>query len=239
MSFWKSRKTIASGIALSLIIGGGALYGSAYAADDSGAAAQPPAQSQVKPDKKAGHGEHKGGQRMDFVQRAADVLGMKADELRTELKAGKSISDVAQAKGVSADTVVSKLSEQANAKLDEAVKSGKLTADQAANAKTKMAERIKMAVEQKGLPKFEGRGHGHKGKGSFMHGVPLEKAAAIVGLSKEELKKELDTGKSLAEVAQAHGVSRDQLIAKLKDGLTPTLEKFVDGKREARKESVR
>ncbi|WJH36741.1 hypothetical protein N6H14_14010 [Paenibacillus sp. CC-CFT747] len=50
-----------------------------------------------------------------------------------------------------------------------------------------------------------------------------EQLAKALGISKADLTKELKTGKSLADIAKAKGMSEEQLIAKLKEELTPAL----------------
>jgi biotin operon repressor len=51
------------------------------------------------------------------------------------------------------------------------------------------------------------------------HQDPLEKLAATLGLSKDDLKTQLKSGKSLDDVATAQGVSHDDLIAAIKAGM--------------------
>lgn len=63
-----------------------------------------------------------------------------------------------------------------------------------------------------------------KGPGRFGHGGPLvgpirregrEAVAKLLGIPPQQLRTELQGGKSLAQVAQAHGVSRSALLAAL------------------------
>ena len=51
-------------------------------------------------------------------------------------------------------------------------------------------------------------------------------------MTKEELRRQLHAGKSLAEIAQAKGISKDKLVVSIKDQLTPSIEKWVDHKME-------
>ena len=48
---------------------------------------------------------------------------------------------------------------------------------------------------------------------------PMSAVAAKLGLSSDDLKSELSSGKSLAEVATAQGVSHDDLITAIKAGM--------------------
>ena len=69
---------------------------------------------------------------------AADTIGVKPAELRSDIKGGQSVADVASAKGVSVDTVVNAVVNDASAKIDQAVTNGKLTQAQADAAKAKL-----------------------------------------------------------------------------------------------------
>jgi len=237
----RSRNMIAAGIALTLALGGGA----AYAASESSSSPAPSAADQQT--NKAGKAEMKGKfaagksgkiaiHPKQQLSAAAAALGMDEEAVRTELKAGKSLADLAKEKGVAVDTVIAALAKDAEEKIDKQVEAGKLTAEQAATAKQKAAEQAKQAVEQTGFADFGGgRGHGFgpggkHGGGGLGINAPLDKIAEIVGLSVEDLQKELEADKSIADIALEKGISKDQLIAKLQELTKPALEKFVDHK---------
>jgi hypothetical protein len=71
-------------------------------------------------------GEGKGGPGMGRgrgagLEAAATALGITADELRTELQGGKSIADVATAKGVNVETVIDALVAEAKTRITDMV----------------------------------------------------------------------------------------------------------------------
>jgi uncharacterized protein YidB (DUF937 family) len=90
-----------------------------------------------------GHMAMRGAEAMDA---AAGVLGMTTDELITELKTGKSLADVAEAKGISVDDLKAKLLEQVHTQLDSLVAEGKLTQAQADSMYTCTESRIDAIV---------------------------------------------------------------------------------------------
>ncbi|MCK9860696.1 hypothetical protein [Paenibacillus sp. ATY16] len=97
------------------------------------------------------------GQNLDTV---ATALNMTEDELKTELQAGKTIADIAEAKGVSTDSVVNALETAINAQIDQAVTDGKLTADEAATKKENTPAQAQSIVNGEFQPKGDG---GHRG----------------------------------------------------------------------------
>ena len=74
---------------------------------------------------------------------AATAIGITVNQLRTELP-GKSLADVAKAHNADPSKVKAALVAQAQTRIDDAVKSGKATADQA----TKMKERAASMIDE-------------------------------------------------------------------------------------------
>ena len=133
---------------------------------------------------------------------AAGGIGSEEDE--------QAIIDAsAKQLGVEPQALEDALESALGARLDEAVKEGRLTEEQA----TELKERLKDGT----LPLFGGRGPGHHG-GFGLHGPELFAAAAAYhGVTEDELRTQLEAGKSLADVAEAEGKSVDGLEAALVD----------------------
>ncbi|HEY1295859.1 MAG TPA: hypothetical protein VGJ60_22510 [Chloroflexota bacterium] len=161
------------------------------------------------------------------LQAAATALGMTPQQLRTAL-VGKSLAQVAGAKTTD---VVNALTAAANKRIDEAQSNGRLTPDQANTAKTNAANRINQFVNQvmpqggPGTPGGQGRGPGGPGgpgRGPFGFGFGmvqqgLDIAAQKMGITPQQLRTELASGKSLAQVASSHGTTGADVAAALKD----------------------
>ena len=97
------------------------------------------------------------------------------------------------------------------ARIDAAVAAGKITKEQ--------ADAMKQRAKEGELPLLGGRGHGGFGRhhGGFGHvGKSLTATATYLGLTEAELRTQLASGKSLAEIAKAQGKSVEGLEAKLK-----------------------
>ena len=68
-----------------------------------------------------GHGGHRGGMRGEMLTAAADAIGITADELKTEIQAGKSIAEVAVENGKTAQDVIDALVATASADLTQRI----------------------------------------------------------------------------------------------------------------------
>ncbi|MBI5876893.1 MAG: hypothetical protein HZB53_04515 [Chloroflexi bacterium] len=73
---------------------------------------------------------------------AAKALNMTTPDLANALRSGKSVADLAKEKGVALDTVKKAIVDAETAQIDQAVKDGKLTADQATKLKDGLNQRI-------------------------------------------------------------------------------------------------
>ena len=71
-----------------------------------------------------------------------DLLGIDAATLRTELKAGSTLAEVATAQGASVDALVDAIVGQMQERVDAAVEAGKITADEAAEKLAVAEERV-------------------------------------------------------------------------------------------------
>lgn len=95
-----------------------------------------------------GHGRGGPGGPRGFggdLNAAAQAIGITADQLRQELP-GKSLAQVAQAHGKTANDVASALKTAANQRIDQEVTAGRLSADQATQRKQEIAQRIDRLV---------------------------------------------------------------------------------------------
>jgi len=158
--------------------------------------------------------DHRGGFGMKVSYKEntelLSLLKLDADKLQEELKAGKSLAEIAKAQGVDTDDVVALLVKQNEAKLAEAVKAGKLTQEQADKMTENTSDRIKEQVENA----HSGKGF-DKGKVFGFGSEKNEELLALLKLDADKLQEELKAGKSLAAVAEAQGVSVDEVVALL------------------------
>ena len=116
-----------------------------------------------RPERPGPHGHGRGGPH--DVPAAAEALGLTGSELNEELRAGKSIAQVAQERGVDVQVVIDARVTAHTERIDEAVAEGRLTEEQAAEKKAALAERVTEMVNT--VPPAGGwRRGGPKGPGA-------------------------------------------------------------------------
>src|SRR5690606_29960476 len=87
-----------------------------------------------------------------LVGSAAESRGIAPEELAEALAEGQTIAEVAVEHGTTADAVIADVTAAAEARIDEAVADGRLTAEQGERAKERAAEAIERLVNE-GTPK--------------------------------------------------------------------------------------
>ena len=160
-------------------------------------------------------------QRPQVLAAAAKALNMTEAELVAELKSGKSIKQVADAKNVDIADVKTAMTAAMKAHLDEEVASGEHTQ---AEADAKLAEfktRLDAMVNQVGMPHPGGRG-GRGGHGPARFATA--NLATVLKLTQAELQTQLQSGKSIKQIADAQNVD----IADVKTVLTSDFKAHLD-----------
>jgi hypothetical protein len=160
--------------------------------------------------------DHHGGPgfRHDDLADAASYLGITQTALETALQSGKTLAQVADATtGKSAAGLIDALVAAEKAELAAAVKAGDLTQSQA----DQLAANLKAHETAEVNGTFRGHGPGGPGgRHGGHHGDGLAAAATYLGLTQSALLTQLQSGKTLAQIAEAtSGKSTAGLVAAL------------------------
>ena len=117
-----------------------------------------------------------GGPENSLISIAAEKLGLTNDELIAELRAGKTIADVAMEKNVAVDTIVDAVVAAHTERLNEQVANGQLTQEQADAMLVLMKANVTERINGQGPAQGQGFGFGggrgdHAGMGMMGVGV--------------------------------------------------------------------
>jgi lambda repressor-like predicted transcriptional regulator len=149
------------------------------------------------------------------------------EEEETQPRQGEFLSGVAAKLGVSVDQLKGAIQSTELEMLDKAVEQGKV--------RPEVADRLRQRIEEgRLLPSLSG---GLPGQGRLRPAqrLVLHAAAEVLDMTPQDLASEMrTTGKSLAQVAEEKGVSRDEL----KNGILADVEKHLDNGLERLSENI-
>ena len=137
----------------------------------------------------------------------ASYLGVTQADLQQAAQNGQTLEQVAQAHGHTAADLKTFLLGQLKTQLDQAVASGRITAQQETNrltaAGTMIDKQITTNLQQLQRPPH-GPGPGMMGMGGF-GGPEAQSVATFLSMTPADLQTALKSGQTLTQIAQAHG----------------------------------
>src|SRR5262245_30773580 len=146
----------------------------------------------------------------------AQYLGISRAELLKDARSGQSLAQIATAHGRSVDGLKSAMLDAVKAKLDAAVAAGKLTSAREQAVFARAEALVDRLVNAKLTAK----------RGAAAKAGLLVVSARYIGIKPQTLRAELE-GKSLAQVAEAHGKTAAGLKAALLKPFQTRLERAV------------
>lgn len=146
--------------------------------DQAAAVAEELASSEALPGGHHGgpHGRF-GGMDRPGLEAAAQTLDLTEDELRSAIREGSTLAEIAETQGVAVEDLVDALVTAAEERLAGAVEDGRITQERADEIAANLPERVAEAVERT----WEPRGPGHRGH----HGGTSEDGATDDSTSAE------------------------------------------------------
>lgn len=100
----------------------------------------------------------------NVFQAAAEAIGVSPEDLKTGLRSGQSLTDIAQAKGIDRATLKSKMTDILSQDITDAENAGKITSEQADRLNQALDAHIDQVIDHKGgMPadgerRFRGKG---------------------------------------------------------------------------------
>jgi hypothetical protein len=136
---------------------------------------------------------------------AGGGAAVAATQLSPKEESQAVVNDAAKQLGIEPSRLTAALKQALKNRVDAAVKDGRLTEAQ--------GNELKARIEAGDLPLFLGGPMHHGGGPHFGFHRGLDAAASYLGLTEDQLRTQLESGKTLAQVAQAQGKTVDGLVA--------------------------
>jgi len=148
---------------------------------------------------------------------AGGGAAVAANQLGSPKQEGQAVlNDAAKQLGVEPSALSAALKKALENRVDDAVAAGRLTKAQ--------GDELKQRIESGDMPLFGGPGPGFHHHGPF---GGLDAAATYLGLTDAQLRTQLESGKSLADVAKAQGKTVDGLVQAMVDAAKKKLDAAV------------
>ncbi|RED64932.1 hypothetical protein [Cohnella lupini] len=146
-------------------------------------------------------------------QEVLDVLKLDKDAFEAKIQAGSTLAKIAEEQGVSRENLKSAMTEGFNKKLEE--------------KKQAFADNLDAVIDSD----LQAMKHGRGGKGGIHARADFTAVAAVLGVSAEDLKVQLEAGKSLADLAKEKSIDVQKLIDAQAGSITSQINQAVkDGK---------
>ncbi len=202
-----NRSTLRTGLAgvavtTAALVGGVTLLPSLAGAQDVEPETTEPETTESDTDEQT-EGRHRRGHRGVRSEVLSELLGLTQEELREQFAAGNTAAEIAAVQGVELDTIVSALTDEIQAKVAAKVEAGDITQQEAdeklEGLEAKITERLNTVPTMR-----NGRGHWKSGGSEIVQD--------LLGLTQEEIREALQSGQTLADLAETNGVSTDALV---------------------------
>lgn len=153
---------------------------------------------------------------------ALEELGLTEDQVRAGIEADQSLAEIAVANGITEAELTAALETEAAAHLAEAVESGRVSQEEADERLADLGDRIEERINQLPSERQALREERRENRLS-----PL----TDLGLTAEEIRAGHEAGQSLAETAEANGISEEVLVDALVAAATERAEAAVENGR--------
>jgi hypothetical protein len=169
-------------------------------------------------------GRGRGGARV-AGQTAAATIGISPEELRSQVRAGKTVAQVSTERGVDPANVVNAIVVALTQQIDQKAAAGAVDGNRAELAKQKLPDVANRFVNET----KQRRGH-------RVLKDAVQAAANEIGVSENDLKQARKDGKSIAQLAKEHDKSVDDVVNAVVKAATSAIDQAVkDGKLDSKK----
>lgn len=144
-------------------------------------------------------------------QAMLDLIKIDEATFRSEIKAGKTLAQMAAEHGVTEQAVIDLAKQHMTERIEEGVKAGRLTAEQAERMKDNMEQRAEQMVKSAPGPRG-GFGPGKFGPHFMGNEQKHKELLELLKIDENTLRSEFKAGKTLGQIAVEHGISEQAVI---------------------------
>lgn len=224
------KRIVSVSIGAAIVLAGAGAFAMSQGVFAASSSSTPPsAASAVKSAKHHHKGHHKTLHHAVIpAKELASYLKLTPAAMRSDLR-GHTLVQVAAAQGISENALTAELQALFNGKIQAAVKAGHMTQTKATALEHRVDAKLGKWAQQKHHWLQTAR-HGHKKHHGKSHGtvaVLLGQVAKDLKLTRAELLADLHAGKTIGQVATAHGSSAAALQQSLQASVSQHMDKVI------------
>lgn len=226
---WGAATAIAAGLLF-----GGALINETFAQTPQPTTADPARQPpkdrpRLRPFQARGQGQRKPGQALKalLLKQTIELTGLERKAVAEQLRGGSSLGAIAAANGSSEQAVIDAALKQLDERLAQAVANGRLTDAQKTSALDEARQAAPGLMQETGIKLPGGNQRQQAGRREL-----VKATAEVAGLTEEQVRAEVQAGKSLAQIAESKGKTADDILANLRAKAEAKLDQLLEQARE-------
>ncbi len=150
-----------------------------------------------------------------LIRATANATGLTNREVTDQLKAGKSLAQVAQSKGKTTDTVISTVRAELKQRLDRAVTNKRITQERANQELADFDKNAPTVMSDTTIGQQLIDAQNQRQKGATMR-VLIQATSDVTGFTPKEIATQLKNGKSLTQIAQSKGKTANDILTRAK-----------------------
>lgn len=165
-------------------------------------------------------GERRGMPQGDAIEAVTDRLGLAPRQVGERLRDGESLAEIAAAEGVGDEELTATIEDAVGDVLDRGVEEGRLTATQRDAFEKIVTVRVGGLIERSPADLRDGQRRTRPP-------AVVEEVADLLGLEPRQVVERVRGGETLAEVADAEGVTEADLVAVIEEGALAKLSEIA------------
>lgn len=176
--------------------------------------------AQQDPGGRQGGGGGRDGLLREIVNIIAEETGLDPQDIMAQLREGSTLSDIITANGGDVDVVIDAVVAAITTRVQDAVTAGNLTQEEADVILANLEEQVANAINGEFNP---GQRPGRISRAFQGAQILLDAAAEAIGLDAQEIRSQLRSGSTLADIITANGGDVEAVIA---DAVTTATEQI-------------
>jgi len=163
-----------------------------------------------------------------LIEIVAEETGLERQEIIAQVREGTPLADIITANGGHIDVVIDAAVREATERINAAVSEGRMTQEQADRLLANLEDMITRGINGELTPNCDGQRPGVRMQAAH---ILLQATAAETGLDEQDIRQQLRSGSTLADIITANGGSVENVVASAVADATEQINNAVESGR--------